>query len=295
MHTFVRVVEAGSFSAVARELRSTQSAVSKQVASLERHLGVRLLSRTTRALSLTEEGRAFLESARRIVGETLEAESQLRAGTGKVTGLLRVGASVGYGRLVLFDVVRSFMQAHPLVRVDMQLSDSFVDPVSAGLDVAVRIGALADSSLVAQRVGTTHRVVVASRSYIDALPAGLALPGSPADLAQHDCVLYSGLQTQNLWEFDHAGGPVAVHVDGRLASNSSELVREAVCAGVGVGFSPTWLFARELASGAVVRLLPGYEPKPLPIHAVYPASRRHSRKVAAFVAYARDRLMDAGD
>lgn len=290
MHAFVRVVESGSFSAVARELRSTQGAVSKQVAALERHLGVRLLTRSTRALSLTDEGRTFLDVARRIVADTREAESQLRAGQHAVTGLLRVGASVGYGRMVLFDIVRAFMAAHPGVRVDVHLDDRFVDPVGLGLDVAVRIGELADSALVSQRVGTTQRAVVASRAYVDGLPGRLALPVEPADLVMHDCVLYSGLQAQNLWEFEREGVPVAVRVEGRLATNSSELVHDAVCAGMGIGFSPTWLFTRELASGEVVRLLPGYEPKALPIHAVYPASRRHTGKVVAFVDFLKERL-----
>lgn len=290
MHAYVRVVESGSFSAVARELGASQSAVSKQVAALEKHLGTRLLSRTTRALALTDEGRVYFESAQRIVADAREAESQLRAGALNVTGRLRVGASVAFGRLVLFDAVHSFMQAHPQLQVDLHLADGFVDIVSEGLDLAVRIGELADSSLLAQRVGTTRRAVVASRAYVDALPDRLALPLVPADLSLHECIVYSGLATQNVWVFEHADGPIAVRVAGRLSSNSSELVREAVCAGMGLGFSPTWLFADELASGRVLRLLPGYEPQPLPIHVVYPASRRHARKVVAFAEHVREVL-----
>src|SRR5262245_20164837 len=154
MQTFVRVVESGSFSAVAREMKSTQSAVSKQVAALERALGSRLLSRTTRSLALTEEGERYFEEARRLVAEIAEAESSLRQGERQISGWLRVAASVGYGRLKLLPRVRTFLMAHPDVKIDLRLHDGFVDLVEQGIDVAVRIGELADSSLVARRIGT---------------------------------------------------------------------------------------------------------------------------------------------
>ena len=157
MQTFVRVVESGSFSAVARETQATQSAVSKQVAALERALGARLLSRTTRSLALTEEGERYFEQARRLVAEIAEAESSLRQGEQQLTGWLRVAASVGFGRLKLLPVVKSFLAAHPGVKIDLRLNDGFIDLVEQGIDVAVRIGELADSSLVARRIGTTRR------------------------------------------------------------------------------------------------------------------------------------------
>ena len=290
--TFVQVVEAGSFSAVARRAGSSQSAVSKQVAALESHLGVKLLSRTTRALSLTDEGRAYFETALRIVHELAEADSAARAGVGAVQGRLRVAAGVGFGRQVLFGIVREFMVLHPELRVDLHVSDGFVDLVAEGLDLAVRVGELGDSSLIAQRVGTTHRAVVASRALAAALSQAQRLPTQPADLAQHDCIVYTGLSTLNQWVFDATDhSPAAtVSVQGRLASNSSEVIREAVLAGLGLGFSPTWLFGAELANGDVVRLLPQYSPRPLPIHVVYPTSRRHVAKVSAFVSFVRERL-----
>ena len=158
MQTFVRVVESGSFSAVAREARSTQSGVSKQVAALERALGARLLSRTTRSLALTEEGERYFEQARRLVAEIAEAESSLRQGEQQLTGWLRVAASVGFGRLKLLPLVNAFLAAHPGVKIDMRLNDGFIDLVEQGIDVAVRIGELAESSLVARRIGTSKRV-----------------------------------------------------------------------------------------------------------------------------------------
>jgi len=294
MQAFVRVVEAGSFSAVARSLGSTQSAVSKQVASLEAHLGMKLLSRTTRALSLTDEGQAYFETCARVVQELEDAEMALRAGEGEVLGRLRVGASVGFGRQVLFALVRDFMAKHPALQVDLQLNDGFVDVVSEGLDVAVRIGELVDSSMLAQRVGTTQRAVVASRALAAQLATEQRLPTQPADLVQHNCIVYTGLATRNHWVFDATANhpAVTVAVQGRMASNSSEVVREAVLASLGLGFSPTWLFGPELRSGEVVRLLPHYSPHPLPIHAVYSPSRRHSAKAAIFIQHIRQGLMN---
>ena len=179
MQTFVRVVESGSFSAVARETRSTQSGVSKQVAALERELGAQLLSRTTRSLALTEAGERYFVQARRLVAEIAEAEATLLQGEQQLSGWLRVAASVGYGRLKLMPLIKSFLAAHPQVKIDLRLNDGFIDLVEAGIDVAVRIGELADSSLVARRIGTTQRVLLASRQYLNTLPQGLELPRVP--------------------------------------------------------------------------------------------------------------------
>jgi DNA-binding transcriptional LysR family regulator len=290
MQMFVRVVETGSFSAVARELATTQSAVSKQVAALERHLGAPLLARTTRALSLTDEGRVYFDAAQRLVHDAQEAEQSVRAGRERLSGRLRIGASVGFGRLVLFPIVQRFMAAYPDVTVDLQLADGFVDVVGEGLDAAVRIGELGDSSLIAQRVGTATRSAVVSRTWLDALPPGTAAPAVPEDLLHHPCIVYTGLVTRNHWAFEHQGKTRSVQVSGPLSTSSSEIAREAVLAGMGIGFSPAWLFERELLDGTVLRLLPGYAPPPLPIHVVYPTSRRHSARVRAFTESVRHAL-----
>ncbi len=305
MQVFVRVVQVGSFSAVARESGTTQSAISKQVAALEAHLGVRLLSRTTRAISLTDEGRSYFESAQRIVDDNQEAEDALRADhKGEVTGRLRLGASAGFGRFVLFPIVQAFMAQNPRVQVDLQLADGFVDVVAQGLDAVVRVGDLSDSSLLAQRMGTAHRSVVASRALAALLNQQGRLPVVPDDLTAHDCVVYSGLTTPNTWIFDavqpsdagrnarvDAGARVRVH--GRFSTSSTELVREAVLAGIGIGFTPDWFFTDELARGDVVRLLPQFSPHPLPIHMMYPASRRASAKLQAFTQLAKQRMSSA--
>jgi DNA-binding transcriptional LysR family regulator len=170
MQTFVCVVASGSFSAVVRGTQATQSEVSKQVAALERVLGARLLSRTTRSLALTEEGERCFGQARRLVAEIAEAQSYLRQGEQQRTGWLRVAASVGFGRLKLLPVVKSFLAAHPGVKIDLRLNEGFIDLVERGIDVAARNGELSDSSLVAPRIGTSKRVLVASRKSLRSLP-----------------------------------------------------------------------------------------------------------------------------
>lgn len=292
MQTFVRVVESGSFSAVAREVRTTQSAISKQVAALERALGARLLSRTTRSLSLTEEGERYFEQARRLVAEIAEAEGALRQGERQLVGWLRVAASVGYGRLKLLPIVKTFLAAHPGVKVDLRLNDNFIDLVEEGIDVAVRIGDLADSSFVARRAGTTRRVLIASRKYLRYLPKGVKAPRIPDDLLQHNCIVYSELATQNAWSFSAGPGApvdvgtnVTIRAQGNLQTNSSEVIRAAVISGMGIGYSPTWLFEDEMATGELQVLLPDWPAQPLPVHLVSPVQRRNSAKVKAFAEH----------
>lgn len=292
MQTFVRVVESGSFSAVSRELRSTQSAVSKQVAALERTLGAQLLSRTTRSLALTEAGERYFVQARRLVAEIADAEAAVFQGEQHMSGWLRVAASVAYGRLQLMPKVKSFLAAHPNVKMDLRLHDGFVDLVEEGIDVAVRIGELADSSLVARRIGTTQRVLVASPEYLNALPKDLKAPQHPQDLLQHKCIVYSELATLNAWTFtagpgasDPEGTQVTVRAQGQLQTNSSEVIRTSVLSGMGMGYSPTWLFEKEMARAEVQVLLPHWPAPSLPIHLVSPPQKSLSAKVKAFALH----------
>lgn len=291
MKTFVRVVEAGSFSAVAHEADTTQSAVSKQVAALERALGARLLARTTRSLALTEEGERYFEQARRIVADVAEAESSLCQGASRLSGWLRVAASVAFGRLHLLPVVRAFLDANPDVRVDLRLHDGFVDLVEQGIDVAVRLGPLEDSSLVARRVGASRRWPLAHRDYLRALPAGLPAPREPEDLQRHECIVYTENPHRGTWTFtagagapDEPGSARVVRVGPRLQTNSSEVVRSAVLSGMGIAYAPSWLFTSEIANGEVQRLLPDWEPPASPIQLVSPRERLRSAKVLAFGA-----------
>lgn len=297
MRTFVRVVESGSFSAVAAESQATQSAISKQVAALEKELGAKLLLRTTRSLALTEEGERYFEQARRLIAEIAEAESDLIKGEGQLRGWLRVAAAVGYGRLKLMPLVKSFMAMHPDVKIDLRLHDGFIDLVEQGIDVSVRIGDLPDSGLIARRVGTSHRMLLAHRDYLRSLPKGIQAPVDPEDLSIHNCIVYTELSNRNLWSFkagagasDTIGKAKAIRVEGRLQTNSSEVIRSAVMTAMGIGYAPTWLFEQELAGGEVVRVMPDWESPQSPIHLVYSPQRKRSAKVNAFVEHVSDAL-----
>jgi DNA-binding transcriptional LysR family regulator len=290
MLTFVRVVESGSFSAVANERNTTQSAISKQIASLETALNSKLLIRTTRSLALTEEGERYFEQVRRLVSEIAEVESALHIGQSQLKGWLRVAASVGFGRLKLMPLVKSFMAIHPDVKIDMHLNDGFIDLVEHGIDVAVRIGELPDSGLIARRIGTSQRMLLAHQSYLKSLRPDQPLPIQPDDLLNHECIVYTGLSNSQLWAFTsiEAEDPrttKSVRIQGSLQTNSSEAIRYAVNSGMGIGYSPTWLFEDELTNGEVVRLMPGWESPQSPIHLVCPPERKHSAKVKAFMEH----------
>jgi len=301
MGAFVRVVESGSFSAVARELNATQSAISKQVAALEAQLGAKLLTRTTRSLALTEEGARYFEQARRLVAEIAEAESVVRSGERELAGWLRVAASVGYGRLRIMPLVQSFLAKHKGVRIDLRLNDGFIDLIEQGIDIAVRLGELPDSGLVARQIATTPRWLVAHRDYVRHLPKGRKAPRTPEDLLHHNCIVYTEVPWRRVWKFTAGPGAVeptgsvrTVQVQGNLQTNSSEVIRSSVLAGMGIGFSPTWLFEEELASGAVQHLLPEWESATIPIHLVSPPERRESAKVRAFAEHVARTLGSGG-
>lgn len=286
MQIFVRVVETGGFSAVARERNTTQSAVSKQVAALERHLGAKLLTRTTRSLALTDDGQRYFEEVRRLVGEVADAEGLLRHGEQQLSGWLRVAASVGFGLRVLMPHVQRFLTIHPNVKIDLKLNDHVIDLVEQGIDIAVRVSHLSDSGLVARRIGSSRGAVVASRAYIETLPAHLSPPSCPDDLVKHPCIVYTELSTRNVWRFTQAdGSSISVPVAGPLQSNSSEAVRAAVLGSMGIACAPTWLFQDALDAGDVQVLLTDWPISPLPVHLLIPGHRRHAAKVRAFSDY----------
>jgi DNA-binding transcriptional LysR family regulator len=288
MKTFVRVVESGSFSAVAKESNATQSAVSKQVAALESALGAKLLVRTTRSLALTEEGERYFEQVRRVVAEIAEAETSLKHGEQQLRGWLRVAASVGFGRLKLMPLIQTFLAKHPEVKIDLRLNDGFIDLVERGIDLAIRIGELPDNRLIARPLGVSRRELVAHRNYLRHLPKGIKPPKCPDDLMHHNCIVYTETLMRNAWRM--MAGPGAnepegtlstVKVEGNLQTDSSEVIRTSVLAGMGIGYAPSWLFGAEIASGEVVRVMPDWSLRS-PIHAVMPQERKHSAKVRAF-------------
>ncbi|MET3107647.1 DNA-binding transcriptional LysR family regulator [Oxalobacteraceae bacterium GrIS 2.11] len=286
MQTFVRVVETGGFSAVARERNTSQSNVSKLIAALEKSLNVKLLTRTTRSLALTEDGEKYFEDARKLVSDVAEAEARLQNGEGQLRGLLCVAAPVAFGLRVLMPHVRSFLQLHPHIKIDLKLNDNVIDLVEHGIDIAVRIAHLPDSGLVARRLGESRAVLVASRSYVASLPENLALPKVPDDLRMHACIVYTERTTRNAWTFTNMDGTsFSVTVNGPLQSNSSEAVRLAVMNGLGIGYAPIWIFENEIMSGEIQVLLPDWSLPLLPIHLVCPSQRRKTAKVSAFSDY----------
>jgi len=286
MQVFVRVVESGSFSAVAREKSMTQSAVSKQIAALEEHLDVKLLNRSTRSLSLTDEGERYFSEAQRLVAEFSAAEQMVRHGTRQLTGSLRIASCVGYGRMILMPQIKNFLETHPALKIDLNLNDGFIDLVEQGIDIAIRLGDLLDSSLVARRIGSSRHLLLAHRSYVSQIGTVSPALNKPEDLRQHNCIVHTELKTQNIWEFSGGGNnSINVRVTGNLQSNSSEAIRTAGLAGIGICYAPDWLFASEIDSREMVVLLPDWSTKPIPITAVTSKQSRKVPKIEAFVSF----------
>ena len=270
LHAFTRVAESGSFSAVAREMGTTQPAVSRQVAALEDHLGARLLQRTTRSLTLTEDGRDLLGHAARVLEAVSEAEAAIGRGRAEPVGLVRIGSSVAFGRLYLAPRMGILLDRHPQLQVELSLTDAVVDLVHDGLDMSVRVGEVADQTLIARRIGSAVRQVVASADYL----ARRGEPQHPSELVDHECIIFTRRANAVDWRFDGPDGACTVRVSGRFRSDSGEAVREAVLAGIGISVLPAWLFPRAIVSGAVRPILTAWASPSAPIQAVYP-SRRH--------------------
>ena len=289
MAIFVRVIERGSFSAVAREMQTTQPTISKVLRALETELGGKLIARSTRHLSLTDEGQRYYSHCRVILAAVDTAEHSFQTGKETIAGPLRIGSSVSFGRLQIASRLSGFLQRYPDIQVDLQLNDHLQDMVSEGLDVTLRIGELRDSGLIAKKIGTTHRITLASPAYLARYPA----PKTPQALTQHNCLQFNLLSSQNQWTYDEKGVRHTVRISGNAQSNNSEAVREMVLAGLGIALSPLWLFYDDLNAGRVVALLENYTPLSLPIHAVSAPNRRQSARVKAFVDYMADALAQA--
>ncbi len=281
LRLFVRVVETGSFSKTAKSEGIGQPTVSKQIAGLERRLGAQLVRRTSRGLSLTEAGQDFYELAVRLLGDFDAAES--RVGRGQVTpsGLVRVTVSPGFGRLYVVPRLPDFFNRFPDVSVDLNVSDGYANLVEEGIDVAIRIGHLADSSLSARRIGSMEAAMLATPAYLERH----GIPSTPDDLKNHDCVTFMFHGAPRLWQFKGPDGPFTVEPKGRVRTNDAEHVRAALLSGLGLVQAPTWLLADEIESGAVTRLLDDYAPDLFPINAVTPAARRQPGKVRVFIDF----------
>lgn len=285
MTTFVRVVETGSFTGAARQLGVGQPAVSKTVALLEERLQVRLLVRSTHGLAPTEAGVRFYERARDAIREIDEAELEARGAGAGLSGRLRVCAATTFARLMIVPRLPEFLAANPSLDIDVILDDRVIDLVSEGVDIALRMGTLTDSSAVARKIATSRRSVVATPGYLER--AGT--PKAPADLLHHHAVVYS--QLSDNWTFRRGADDVSVAVRGRLRVSAAEGIRAAVLADMGLAVASDWMFAPELASGAVQRLLPDWSLPPIALWAVFPTGRLASAKARAFAAFVEHALL----
>ncbi|TNF78617.1 LysR family transcriptional regulator [Pseudomonas sp. ICMP22404] len=286
MQVFVRVVERGSFSAVARELNLGQPAVSKQISGLEKHLGGALFARSTRHLALTDQGQRFYAQSKEILANLDTARLSFASGQEQVAGPLRVAAPVSFGRLCIAPLLGDFLARHPQVRIDLRLSDQHEDVLKENIDVAIRIGGIKNEGLVALKLGESTRRVYASPAYLQRH----GTPLEPSDLSRHNCLGFTLLEHYDAWQFDHHGEQHHVTIKGNVTSNSSEAIREMVLAGLGLSLSPQWLFAADVHQGTVTNVLAHYLPMALPIHAVFSQDRRRSARTRAFVDFLREHL-----
>lgn len=287
---FVRVVERGSFTLAADDLALSRAAVSKYVSRLEERLGARLMHRTTRRLSLTEAGAALFEASRGAIERIEEAEAAVARYQAVPKGRLRVSAPMSFGILHLGTAVAEFCRAYPDITVDLRLDDRFVNLVEEGVDAAVRIGALTDSSLVARRIAKTQAVACAAPAYL----GERGEPETPEDLVGHDCLLYSYLSTADVWRFQGPDGrDIPVAVAGALRANNGILLADAAAAGRGIVMGPSFYVAPRIRSGELRRILKAYRLPELGIHAVYPQREFVPPKVRAFVDFLAERFRRA--
>ncbi|MEA2917311.1 MAG: hypothetical protein QOJ15_9392 [Bradyrhizobium sp.] len=280
LEIFVGVVDAGSFSAVARRQRIGQPAVSKAVVQLEEWLGVSLLMRSTRSVVPTEAGRIFYERAKRTIEEAEEAVMAARGSASGLSGRLRVSTSICFGRLDVIPNLSAFLAEHPDLDIELILDDRNVDLVNEGIDVALRMGAMPDSNMTARRIAEGRRIVVATPAYLQRH----GTPMSPDELTSHQAVIYTRGGGES-WTFRKASAEVPVVLQGRLKVTQAEGVREAVLCDLGLAVASEWLFSPELRSGKVVAILQDWALPSTNLSAVYPTGRLASTKARAFVSF----------
>ncbi len=283
---FASVVEAGSFSAAGRTLGLTPSAVARAVDRIEARLGVRLLLRSTRALTLTAEGQAYLLAARRILADLDDAEQQI-ADQGAPRGRLRINAALSHGRLCIVPLLGDFARAYPHILIDMALTDTLVDVAGGQADVAIRFGPLADSGLTARKLGESGRVIVASPDYL----ARAGTPEVPEDLHAHNCLSFNFRRAEPIWPFRRDGRDFSLSIEGGIVANNGETLGQLAVAGVGVTRVGRFSVATDIAEGRLVPLLEEYNPGDVElIHAVFVGGSTTPARVRVFVDFLVERL-----
>lgn len=280
MRIYVRVVERGSLSAAARDLNLGQPTVSERIERLERHLGVRLLDRTTRSVRTTDVGGLFYERAKHALEAADEAEAVVRSRDGTLSGILRIAAPHGLGEVTLPPLLLKFQALHPELAIDLTLNDRFVEPVVEGVDVSIRIGTISDGNFIARRIGTVHRMLLASPAYL----TRRAAPATPQELIDYPFIRVAGMATDNRLRLAGPDG-VAVEAPIRTAwrANHWKPLLEALLAGAGIGALHASVCAEEVAAGRLIPILPQYRFHPLDVHAIYPAAPHVLMKTRAFL------------
>lgn len=281
MQLFLRVADSGSFSKAAIASGVSQSTVSKQIAAIESRLGVQLLRRTTRGLSVTEAGQQYYESILQLIEAVDDAEARVGYAQFAPTGVLRVAISAAFGRFYVLPHLPEFFERYPDVTIDFDISERHANLVEDGIDVAIRIGALSDSSLVAKRIGGVRYVTVGTPAYFERH----GVPLHPRDIEKMPCVVFMFQGASRAWRFFENGAQLVV--DGRpvVRSNDAEHLRGSVLAGLGLGHDPGWLYARDIAEGKLQQVLADFSPPSFPISAVSPAGRRQTRKAQVFTEF----------
>ncbi|MBN3753766.1 LysR family transcriptional regulator [Paraburkholderia sp. Tr-20389] len=285
MSVYVRVVEAGSLSAAARAIPMSLTSVSRHIAALEEQFSAQLLRRTTRNLAMTDEGRILYDRAKSILGDVDELGSALSAGRGKLSGRLRIAAPNLLGRLLIAPLLPRFLAMHPEVAVDLMLVDRVVNVVEEGLHLAVRVGRLPDSSLVARKLDDIEMVVCAAPSYL----AQRGTPGKPDELRQHDCLVFSDAAGPVDWRFQSGATRTRVSVTGRLWMNSLDALVSAALEGAGIVRAPAWQVAAHIDAGRLQRVLDRFAPPATPVHVLFERTKLASPKIRTFVDYLVDR------
>jgi DNA-binding transcriptional LysR family regulator len=289
IRSFIRVVQSGSFSAAAREQNTGQATVSKKIAALEQQLGVKLLTRSSRQLSLTEAGQAYFERCLTIIGDLDELETEIRSETASPKGQLRVTAPIIFGQLFIAPHANEFLERYPDISLNLQLSDQHTDLIAEGIDIAIRAQQLEDSSLIAQLLFDNPMTVVASKDYLDKH----GVPQHPKDLKQHNCLIYSLAKQHYRWSFQRQGKTLNVTVNGNFQSNSGESLLAAATNHAGIAQLPRWMMQEQLQSGRLHVLLGHYQAVSIPIHAVYPLNRNVPLKVRCFIEFLKTKLAES--
>ncbi|WP_322746202.1 LysR family transcriptional regulator [Rouxiella badensis] len=279
MATFIRVVDTGSFSAAARQLNIGQPAVSKIVAQLEARLQTSLLTRSTHGLTPTEAGQRFYERARAALQEADEADLAARGAGKGLSGKLRISAATTFARLHVIPRLPRFLEQHPELDVDVILDDRVIDLIAEGIDVSLRMGNLSDSTAVARKLATSPRSVIATPGYL----AKKGEPRTPAELAEHEAILYN--PQPSLWSFTREGAVISIAVSGRIRVSAAEGQRAAVLSHMGLCIASDWMFAEELESGAVRKVLTAWQLPPIDLWAVFPNGRLASAKARQFAGF----------